>query len=49
MPELSPCADCTRACCRHYLVTVIGYDAWVIANGLTLAPEQFLATCTTAK
>jgi Fe-S-cluster containining protein len=39
----SPCTNCTRGCCRHYTVTVTGYDAWVIANGLRLAPEQFLA------
>jgi Fe-S-cluster containining protein len=39
-----PCADCTRGCCRKYLVTVTGYDMWVIANGLNLAPEQFIVT-----
>ncbi|HYP40167.1 MAG TPA: YkgJ family cysteine cluster protein [Chloroflexia bacterium] len=40
----SPCADCTRGCCRHYTVTVSGYDAWVIAKNLHMAPEQFLVT-----
>jgi Fe-S-cluster containining protein len=40
----NPCATCTRRCCHHYLVTVTGYDAWVIAKGLRLAPEQFLIT-----
>jgi Fe-S-cluster containining protein len=38
----NPCATCTRRCCHHYLVTVTGYDAWVIASGLRMAPEQFL-------
>ena len=38
----SPCATCTRQCCHHYTVTVTGYDAWVIARGLGMAPEQFL-------
>jgi Fe-S-cluster containining protein len=38
----SPCAECTLGCCRNYLVTVTGYDAWVIANGLHIAPEEFL-------
>ena len=38
----SPCAACTRGCCRRYLVTVSGYDAWRIASSLRLAPEQFL-------
>jgi Fe-S-cluster containining protein len=38
----SPCATCTKRCCHHYTVTVSGYDAWVIAQGLHLAPEQFL-------
>lgn len=38
----SPCATCTRRCCHHYIVTVTGYDVWVIARGLRLAPEQFL-------
>ena len=38
----SPCATCTRGCCQQYLVTVTGYDAWVIANGMHLAFEQFL-------
>ena len=41
---ISPCATCTRSCCRHHLVTVTGYDVWVIAKGLRLAPEQFLLT-----
>jgi Fe-S-cluster containining protein len=39
---MSPCALCTRRCCHNYLVVITGYDAWVIANGLRLAPEQFL-------
>ncbi|HYR62859.1 MAG TPA: YkgJ family cysteine cluster protein [Actinomycetota bacterium] len=38
----NPCASCTRRCCHHYIVTVNGYDAWVISSGLRLAPEQFL-------
>jgi Fe-S-cluster containining protein len=39
---VSPCAFCTRRCCHNYLVVITGYDAWVIAKGLRLAPEQFL-------
>ncbi|MEO5952544.1 MAG: YkgJ family cysteine cluster protein [Chloroflexia bacterium] len=38
----SPCADCTLGCCKHYTVTVTGYDMWVIARGLNMAPEQFM-------
>jgi len=38
----SPCATCTRGCCRRHLVTVSGYDTWLIATSLRLAPEQFL-------
>ncbi len=38
----SPCAVCTRGCCRRHLVTVSGYDVWQIATNLRLAPEQFL-------
>jgi Fe-S-cluster containining protein len=38
----SPCATCTERCCHHYLVTVSGYDAWLIATSMRLAPEQFL-------
>ena len=38
----SPCATCTKRCCHHYVVTVSGYDAWVIAQGMHLAREQFL-------
>lgn len=38
----SPCADCTLGCCKHYTVTVSGYDMWVISRGLNLAPEQFM-------
>jgi Fe-S-cluster containining protein len=38
----NPCATCTYKCCHHYTVTVTGYDAWLIANGMGLAPEQFL-------
>ena len=38
----SPCADCTLGCCRHYVVTITGYDMWKIARGLNLAPEQFV-------
>ena len=40
--KLSPCANCTKGCCKQYLVTVTGYDAFVIAKELQLAPEQFL-------
>ena len=39
-----PCATCTRRCCFEYAVTVVGYDAWTIAQRLQLAPEQFLVT-----
>jgi Fe-S-cluster containining protein len=39
----SPCAECTRGCCKRYTVTVTGYDVWRIASSLRLAPEQFLA------
>lgn len=42
--HLSPCANCTLGCCRMYRVTVTGYDAWVIASGLNMAPEQFLVS-----
>jgi Fe-S-cluster containining protein len=38
----SPCAACTHRCCHNHLVTVSGYDAWLIASNLRLAPEQFL-------
>jgi Fe-S-cluster containining protein len=34
---VSPCATCTIGCCYRY-------DAWVIAHGLQLPPEQFLST-----
>jgi Fe-S-cluster containining protein len=40
----SPCTNCAKGCCRNYLVTVTGYDMWVIANGLNMAPEQFIVT-----
>jgi Fe-S-cluster containining protein len=38
----NPCAACKRRCCHAYVVTITGYDAYVIACGLHLAPEQFL-------
>ncbi len=37
----SPCANCTMGCCRQYIVTITGYDMWVISRGLNMAPEQF--------
>lgn len=39
----NPCAACTLGCCHRYNVNISGYDAWVIANGLQLPPEQFLS------
>ena len=45
---MSPCALCTRRCCHNYLVVITGYDAWVIANGLRLAPEQLAALAASA-
>jgi Fe-S-cluster containining protein len=38
----SPCATCNRGCCQRYTVGVSGYDVQVIAQGLDLAPDQFL-------
>src|SRR5215213_7675193 len=40
---MNPCASCTLGCCHRYDVNISGYDAWVIANGLQLPPEQFLS------
>jgi Fe-S-cluster containining protein len=40
----SPCARCTEACCKEYLVTVTGLDVYRIARGLGLAPPQFAVT-----
>lgn len=41
LSEVSPCARCTQGCCRDYLVTVTGLDAYRITRGLGLAPHQF--------
>jgi Fe-S-cluster containining protein len=38
----SPCAQCREACCRDYLVTVSGLDAYRISIGLGLHPGQFV-------
>jgi Fe-S-cluster containining protein len=40
--EHSPCGSCQQRCCHDYVVTVTGYDAWLIATQLRLAMEQFL-------
>jgi len=40
--EHSPCGSCQQRCCQDYVVTVTGYDAWLIATQLRLAMEQFL-------
>jgi Fe-S-cluster containining protein len=42
MTALSPCAQCHEACCRDYLVTVSGLDAYRISTGLGLHPGQFI-------
>lgn len=39
---VSACATCGARCCHEYTVTVTGYDVWMIAKGLRLAPRQFL-------
>jgi Fe-S-cluster containining protein len=39
----NPCSACTLGCCYRYDVNISGYDAWVIAHGLQLPPEQFLS------
>jgi len=38
----NPCATCVLGCCHRHTVNVSGYDVWVLAVGLELAPEQFL-------
>jgi Fe-S-cluster containining protein len=38
----NPCATCTQGCCHEHLVPVTGYDVWLIATSLELAPEQFV-------
>jgi Fe-S-cluster containining protein len=37
-----PCVTCVRRCCHRYTVNISGYDLWVIARALRLAPEQFV-------
>jgi Fe-S-cluster containining protein len=37
----NPCSTC-GLCCRNYIVTVCGYDAWLICTRQRLNPEQFL-------
>jgi Fe-S-cluster containining protein len=41
LTNASPCARCTEACCKEYLVTITGLDMYRIARGLGLAPLQF--------
>jgi Fe-S-cluster containining protein len=41
LANVSPCARCTEACCKEYLVTITGLDVYRIARGLGLAPLQF--------
>jgi len=36
-----PCGTCAR-CCKSYVVTVCGYDVWLICTQQRLSPEQFL-------
>jgi len=36
-----PCGTCAR-CCKSYVVTVCGYDVWLICTQLRFSPEQFL-------
>lgn len=38
----SPCVTCHQKCCQDHIVTITGYDAWLIAQRLELAPEQFM-------
>lgn len=38
----NPCASCVIGCCYRHTVNVGGYDAWIIAEGLQLAPAQFV-------
>ena len=37
----NPCATC-GACCKSYIVPVVGYDVWQISVRERLSPEQFL-------
>ena len=41
----APCCSCHQACCRDYIVTVSGYDAWVLARRYGLALDQVLICC----
>lgn len=41
----APCSSCHQACCRDYIVTVTGHDAWLLARTYRLAMEQFLVCC----
>ncbi|MBI4494040.1 MAG: YkgJ family cysteine cluster protein [Chloroflexi bacterium] len=38
----NPCATCQSHCCRSYIVTLCGYDVWLISTRLHLGPEQFV-------
>jgi Fe-S-cluster containining protein len=40
-PTSSPCATC-GACCTSYIVSVCGFDVWLICTRQRLSPEQFL-------
>ncbi len=37
------CLDCPALCCSQNLINVCGYDAWLIATGLSVEPTSFLA------
>jgi Fe-S-cluster containining protein len=39
----NPCLNCLGHCCSQNLINVCGYDAWLIATGLTVEPTSFLA------
>lgn len=42
-PKQSPCINCPGHCCFRNLINVCGYDAWVIAQELSIKPTDFLA------
>ncbi len=39
----NPCITCSGHCCSRNLINVCGYDAWLIARGLSIKPTDFLA------
>jgi len=39
----NPCGNCPGHCCSENLINLCGYDAWLIATGLSVEPTSFLA------